>query len=76
MEGEGYGYDLSEQKLLHEICKKIVESGVLEDEDDTIHLKRLRDTELIFREGYLTKRKHPLLLFTDNLKFKGLCYIL
>ena len=33
MGSEGYGYDLR-NKASHEICKKIVESGVLED--DTI----------------------------------------
>ena len=31
MGSEGYGYDLR-NKYSHEICKKIVESGVLEDE--------------------------------------------
>ena len=31
MGSEGYGYDLR-NKASHEICKKIVESGVLEDE--------------------------------------------
>ena len=30
MGSEGYGYDLR-NKYSHEICKKIVESGVLED---------------------------------------------
>ena len=39
MGSEGYGYDLR-NKASHEICKKIVESGVLEE--DTIRLRHTK----------------------------------
>ena len=71
MGSEGYGYDLR-NRASHEICKKIVESGVLEDETIPIYLKWLRHTELIFRGGiFPIKRKYPLpFLFTDNFKIQ------
>ena len=59
MGSEDYGYDLR-NKASHEIMQKDSGIGSFRRRSYTIYLKRLRDTEIIFRGGiFPIKRKYP-----------------